>query len=76
MSFLTPKLIWGKMKLLPDDETSHGLGIQQKFRLKNGQNSDNLRLRSPIFQKPFQAKSATSIVARATNHIAKQERRF
>ena len=67
MSFLTQKLIWSKTKL-PPDEKSHGLGTQPESCQKKCSISDDFR--SPVIQKMFQAKSATSTVARAYKQTA------
>ena len=57
----TRKLILGqknKTSYVPD-EKSHGLEVYNENDV-----SHNIRSRSPVSQKKFQAKSATSIVAR------------
>ena len=61
---LTPKLIWSKIKRLPDAK-SNGLGMQHENHGKKGRISDDFGLRSPVIRKYFQTKSATSIAARA-----------
>ena len=68
MSFLTEKLIWRKNKtaMIPD-ENFHGLaGIYNENPAKKHPISEYVRLRSPVFQKPFQTKLMChlSIVAR------------
>ena len=52
-----------KSKPLPD-EKSYGLGIQRDSCKKKMSFYDSFGFRSPVIQKPFQTKSATSIVVR------------
>ena len=68
-SFLTLKLIWTNKTLLPD-ETSKGLKYTTRITLKNGLFPTILGQGvSWVIQKPFQTKSATSIVARAYHTV-------
>ena len=59
---ILPKLIWRKIKLLPD-EKFHDLGtyttiiMQTKWPIP-----DDFGLRSPVVQKTFRTKISTSIV--------------
>ena len=61
---LSQKLILEKNKKCYREKKCHGLGTQQESRPKNGLILDDFGLGSPVVQKTFQAKSATSMVAR------------
>ena len=67
---LSQKLIWKKIKLVPDGKSRMTYSqLHDKNHVRKRNVSDDLGLRSRVIQKPFQAKTATSIVARVPTPI-------
>ena len=66
---IIPKTDLEQNKAVRPDEKYHGLGTRREKSCKRKRSIPDdfgLRLRSPVVQKPFQTKSATSVVARAS----------